>query len=69
MSGASVTASPDQPTASGEEPLVLVRRTEEGYAAALYTQTDETEIIKKYAPMVKVAGGSPAWSLALNRPA
>ncbi len=54
MSGASVTASPDQPPASGEEPLVLVRRTEEGYAAALYTQTDETEIIKKYAPMVKV---------------
>jgi RNA polymerase sigma factor FliA len=52
MSGASTATTPE-PAAQADEPLVLVRRTEDNYAAADYAQTDETEIVKKYAPVVK----------------
>jgi RNA polymerase sigma factor FliA len=53
MSGASAAASPEQSAVHPDEPLVLARRSEDGYAAAEYAQTDESEIVKKYAPMVK----------------
>jgi RNA polymerase sigma factor FliA len=53
MSGASVTVPPDQVVAPTDEPLAIIRRTEESYAAAEFAQTDETEIVKKYAPTVK----------------
>jgi RNA polymerase sigma factor FliA len=53
MSGANVTTQPDRAVAPADESLLLVRRTEESYAAADFAQTDEAEIVKKYAPMVK----------------
>lgn len=53
MSGGSVAAPSDQVTAETDEALTFVRRSEDSYAAAEFSQTDETEIVKKYAPMVK----------------
>ncbi|HEX4113007.1 MAG TPA: sigma-70 family RNA polymerase sigma factor [Stellaceae bacterium] len=50
MPGASATAASNQP-AEAEELLLL--HPAESYAAADYAQTDETEIIKLYAPVVK----------------
>jgi RNA polymerase sigma factor for flagellar operon FliA len=51
MPGASATAATDQAAPDAEDSVP--RRPAESYAAADYVQTDETEIVKRYAPVVK----------------
>ncbi|HEY7992374.1 MAG TPA: sigma-70 family RNA polymerase sigma factor [Stellaceae bacterium] len=55
MSVVSPTAAvPGQPGAEFVgDPPVLTRRSEDSYAASDFVQTDETETVKKYMPMVK----------------
>ena len=54
MSVASPAAAPGEPaTDMLEEPPALAPRSADGYEAADFVQTDETEIVKKYMPMVK----------------
>ncbi|MGH6981366.1 MAG: sigma-70 family RNA polymerase sigma factor, partial [Stellaceae bacterium] len=54
MSTVASAAAPEQPaTEIVDEPPVLAQRNDDSYAAADFVQTDETEIVKKYMPVVK----------------
>lgn len=53
MSGADANAGAAPRPPPSDDSLVLVRRDREGYGAVRYTQIDEAEIVKQYAPVVK----------------